>query len=93
MKHGLIRREDAIKVLTEMAVAAPSKQTRAFARCVNAIEMIPVVEGEFNRLGETYRQLKKSLQDRGFEDLGGLFEAYEKLKSGVPLPKVPKEGK
>ena len=41
MKNGLIYREAAVKELTKMAVTASSRQTRVFARCTNAIELLP----------------------------------------------------
>lgn len=44
MKNGLIYREAAIKELTKMAVTASSRQTRVFARCTNAIELLPEAE-------------------------------------------------
>ena len=44
MKDGLIYRKAAVKELMNMAVAASSKQTRVFARCANAIELLPEAE-------------------------------------------------
>lgn len=44
VKNGLIYREAAVKELTKMAVTASSRQTRVFARCTNAIELLPEAE-------------------------------------------------
>lgn len=44
MNNGLIYREAAVKELTKMAVTASSRQTRVFARCTNAIELLPEAE-------------------------------------------------
>lgn len=45
MKKGdLISREKAVQELTKLAVSAPERQTRTFARCANAIELLPEAE-------------------------------------------------